>query len=184
MNELLGHRAAEHVIGRQPDHRRAADAARRLLASRRRSAKDIRLLIKACDDWLAPIEQGRSAPVAPATGVEGFNALSRLRDALRDMDTDALPDALRDALPVFNTRTPARSPVWEPAAVAMWLAGCHLLDGMGQHAGTSSNSRAVRLAAAATRRLGFPGITPKALSLRLSKKSRKTAAPSGGAIEV
>ena len=153
MTAMRNHRKEEFGIGRGKDDRRAAEAVRRLLRDdpprRGQVQRDMQVIRRTCDAWLAPIEQALTmrADWLPPTGPAGFNALARLRDLLTAADADrlasdaALCPALRDALPVLAPRTPPQAPVWEPAGVAMWCMVNDLLHANDHTAGTSKDLR-------------------------------------------
>lgn len=180
MTAMRHHRQHEHTIGRRKGDRKAAEAVRRLLREvpppRGQVLRDLQVIRHTCKAWLAPIEQSLSMPPdwLPPTGAEGFNVLARLRDLLMAADAATLPasvyQALRAVLPVLAPRTPAYAPPWESAGIAMWCMVDQLLRANGRKAaGVSETAQPVKFAAAATIRLGFEGVKPRALARALRK---------------
>jgi hypothetical protein len=90
--------------------------------------------------------------------------LARLRRQLERVDIAARVGARR------RTRQP---PIWEDCGIICWMIARDALRALDREAGHTADSIAVKFAASATQRLGFPRVTARALALRLARRGLK-----------
>jgi len=129
---------------------------------------------QALANYLLPVEETRSS-LAPPT-----DAWPWLCFRLSTADYDKLVSictVLDEGLPVLERLSAlggtSRAPIWDMAAQIAWEIAREALQTLGRPAGTTSDSVAVKFAAIATRRMGFPGATPSAVSKRCEKFTKK-----------
>jgi hypothetical protein len=132
------------------------------------------ILPRKIDSYLAPLEQVPGLLPDPPYLLSGaeYNVLSEARHALA-VSRDALT-ALRAVLDAHNSPIGSKArhaPVWEACGVLVWEMAKHQLGLMGRDVGIDRKSVAVKFAALATKRMGFPGVTPLALGKRLERLS-------------
>jgi len=168
------------------------------VADRQRARHDVeaaaaaRLVLAAMSDRLAPLERTSKSPPASELrySTDAYNIFRAARLTLLEILAELDPVNFRlrpehgarfadaedlrrlDAL-LEKTRHRTRAPVWEPCAIICWLTACDALEAIGRKPGHTADSAAVKFAALAVKRLGFPGnvtgITPNAVAKRLRR---------------
>ena len=180
LNELIWHAA---------DRTRAREAVR--------AAEAARLLIKTMSSYLARFDAAKLEPKAwqsanvsaepSLLSVEDYNILAAARltivEALSVIDPFnfsvtpeqemwfAAQDGGRERLVKLKHRIARRTgqQPWEATAIVCWMLARDALTEINRQVGTSLDAVATKFAALATQRLGFPAVTPRAISERLNQ---------------
>jgi hypothetical protein len=181
----LSSEVCQHIAEQLTEHR--GHRARELIAAPKRITDAARLL-SYISASLAPLEAVPPSMPAEFLEIGAYNRLAHLRVALIQSLPVLNPQYRRtpeDAIVLGQAparwleedlshprKRPGNPPIWELAAEIGWILARNALEALGRSAGTSEKSIAVKFAALAAQRMGFPGATAGALAKRLSKMQR------------